>query len=170
MFTKLGKITGIITLIFGVLFVGTGGVAWGLVTSQLKAEDITVSADASFAAGKQVSGPISAYAQAEVINKHALAISGGETYATLGALANEAEEAGDTAAAEEYQAQRTTMMNASFLRSSLFTSVLAYGVSLFAIGVGVWMLLMGTTMVVGARKEDDVVDGARVTRETVDAR
>lgn len=62
------------------------------------------------------------------------------------------------------------MMNASFLRSSLFTSVLAYGVSLFAIGVGVWMLLMGTTMVVGARKEDDVVEGARVTRETVDAR
>ncbi|MEZ7898527.1 MAG: hypothetical protein QMB98_06905 [Flaviflexus sp.] len=158
MFTKLGKITGIVTLIFGVLFVGTGGVAWGLVTSQLKAEDITVSADASMFGGKQVGGPLTAYAQAEVINKHALAISGGETYATLGALANQAEEDGDTDAAAEYQAQRTTMMNASFLRSSLFTSVLAYGVSLFAIGVGVWMLLMGATMVSAGRKQNEVTN------------
>lgn len=154
--TKLGKITGVITLIFGILFLGAGGAAWFVVTDQLKAEDITVSADADFAAGKQVSGPISAFAQAQVIQKHALAISGGETYATLGALAGEAEDAGDEELAAEYNAKRTTMMNASFLRSSLFTSVLSYGVALFAVGVGVWMLLMGTTLVVSNKRNDEI--------------
>ena len=156
--TKLGKITGIITLIFGILFVGAGGAAWFVVTDQLKAEDITVAGDADFAAGNQVAGPISAFAQAQVIQKHALAISDGETYATLGALAGEAEEAGDEELAAEYNAKRTTMMNASFLRSSLFTSVLSYGVALMAVGVGVWMLLVGTTFVTAGRKDEVDVD------------
>ncbi|MGO1459063.1 MAG: hypothetical protein ACTHWJ_03415 [Flaviflexus sp.] len=158
MTTKLGKITGIVTLVFGILFVATGATAWFMVTSQLKEENITVSSDASFAAGNQVSGPISAFAQAEVIKKHALDISDGETYATLGTLASEAEEAGDQEAADAYSAQRNTLMNASFLRSSLFTSVLAYGVALFAIGVGVWMLLMGSTIMAEGRRNN----GARV--------
>ena len=45
--------------------------------------------------------------------------------------------------ADELQAQRNTMMNASFLRASLFTSVLAYGVSLLVMGLGVMFLLLG---------------------------
>ena len=93
--SKLGKITGIVTLMFGILFVGAGGAAWFVVTDQLKAENITVAEDADFAAGNQVAGPISAFAQAQVIQKHALNISNGETYATLGTLASQAEEVGD---------------------------------------------------------------------------
>ena len=34
-------------------------------------------------------------------------------------------------------------MNGSFLRASLFTSVLSYGVCLFAIGVGVTLIIFG---------------------------
>lgn len=34
-------------------------------------------------------------------------------------------------------------MNGSFLRSSLFTSVLAYGVSLLALGTGAFLALIG---------------------------
>ena len=160
--TKLGRIVGIITLVFGVLFIGAGGAAWFVVTDQLKAEDITVAGDADFAAGKQVGGPISAFAQAQIIQKHALNISGGETYATLGELASKAEEAGDEDLAADYTAKRTTMMNASFLRSSLFTSVLSYGVALMAIGVGTWMLLVGAVFV--TRRDDDV----RVERVAAD--
>lgn len=158
---KLSKILGIVTLVFGVLFIATGATAWFLVSDQLKDEQITVSGDAPFAAGKTVGGPITAFAQAEVIKMHALESSNGETYATLGSLSREAEAAGDTAAAEEYKAQRTNMMNASFLRSSLFTSVLAYGVSLFAIGVGAWMLLAGATFVSGNKRDVREADYAR---------
>lgn len=159
--TKLAKITGIVTLIFGVLFIGTGAAAWFVVSDQLRAENITVAEDADFAAGDQVAGPISAFAQAQIIQKHALDISGGETYATLGGLASQAEEAGDEEAAAEYNAQRTTMMNASFLRSSLFTSVLSFGVALFAIGVGAWMLLAGATFLSSSRRAEDVVADRR---------
>lgn len=137
------KFAGVVSLIMGILFTITGGVVWGLVTSQLAAEKITVSSDAPFAAGSPVQGPISAYAQAEVINKHALAGSEGMTYAELGAAATAAKNAGDTAKADELTKQRTTAMNGSFLRASLFTSVLSYGVCLFAIGVGVTMIITG---------------------------
>lgn len=138
--TKPLKIAGLVSLIFGILFTVTGAVTWGLITSQLSAEKITVPSDASFLAGAKVQGPLSAWAQADTINHHALKASDGKTYAELGAEATAARNAGDTALADELTARRTTVMNASFLRSSLFTSVLAYGVALFAVGVGVLLL------------------------------
>jgi len=141
--TRPAKVAGLVSLVVGVLFVITGMFTWGLITSQLSAERITVPADAPFAQGSQVQGPLSAYAQAEVINKHALAGSNGMTYAELGAEARKATEAGDTALAEELGKQRTTVMNGSFLRASLFTSILAYGVSLMAIGLGVVLSVIG---------------------------
>jgi len=116
---KATKIVGIVSIIAGIVMIIAGALVWGTVTSQLKAEAITVPADSTFMggayAGKQVAGPLSAYAQADIINTHALAGADGKTYAELGALAREAKEAGDEAAAEEYTAQRTTAMNGSFL-------------------------------------------------------
>lgn len=53
------------------------------------------------------------------------------------------------------------MMNASFLRSSLFTSVLSFGVALFAIGVGVWMLLAGATFLSTSRTNEEIAAGRR---------
>lgn len=144
---KATKVVGILSIVAGLVMIVAGAIVWGTVTSQLKAENITVPGDSEFMggayAGKPVSGPLSAYAQAEIINVHALASSNGETYATLGALAREAADAGDEAAAEEFNQQRTTMMTASFLRSSLFSSVIAYGVSALVMGLGVLFGLFG---------------------------
>lgn len=137
------KTAGIVSLIMGALFTLTGALTWGVITSQLAAEKITVPADASFMAGAKVQDPLSALAQADTINRHALEGSNGLTYAELGAAARAASQAGDTAKAEELSQQRTTVMNGSFLRASLFTSVLSYGVSLFAIGVGLTLLVLG---------------------------
>ena len=144
---KATKIVGIVSIIAGVVMIVAGALTWGMVTSQLKAEKITVPGDSALMggafAGKPVGGPLTAYAQADAINMHAMKASDGKTYAELGALATEAKEAGDTAKAEEYQAQRNTVMNGSFLRASLFTSVIAFGVALFAIGVGALSILLG---------------------------
>lgn len=136
------KTAGLVSLIMGILFVLTGGVVWGVITSQLAAERITTPKDA-FIAGAPVNNPLTALAQADIINKHALAGSNGMTYAELGAEATKAREAGDTAKAEELTKQRTSVMNGSFLRASLFTSVLSYGVCLFAIGVGLTLIILG---------------------------
>ncbi len=137
------RLVAILCIIFGLVAIGGGVTTWAMVTTQLSAENITVPKDSPLVPGAKVQDPISAYAQAEIINHHALAASGGKTYAELGAMIAEAKAAGDTAKADELTVARTTMMNASFLRASLFTSVLAYGVSLLVIGLGVMFLFLG---------------------------
>lgn len=140
------KLTGLLTLVAGIVMIVAGGVTWGMVSSQLRAEHITVSDDAPFAVGATVAGPISAFAQAEVINKHALAATEGKTYAELGALVNAARDAGDEELATELQGQRTTIMNGSFLRASLFTSVVAFGVAALVMGLGLVLVLVGISL------------------------
>lgn len=143
----LVKLTGIIALVAGIVMIIAGGVTWGMVSSQLRAENITVSeTDAPFAGGATVAGPISAYAQAAVINKHALAATEGKTYSELGALVTEARDAGDEELADTLQAQRNTIMNGSFLRASLFTSVVAFGVAALVIGLGALFILVGVSL------------------------
>lgn len=137
------KTAGLVSMVMGILFTLTGAVTWGVITQQLAAERITVPQDAAFMQGAKVQDPLSALAQADIINQHALKGSQGMTYAELGTAATAARNAGDTAKAEELTKQRATVMNGSFLRASLFTSVLSYGVSLFAIGVGLTLIVLG---------------------------
>jgi hypothetical protein len=68
--------------------------------------------------------------QTQVINEHALEATGGKTYAAL----------------EQDDPVRDTAMLASFLRASLFSSVVAYGVALMAMGVGVALILIGLAL------------------------
>ena len=140
---KFIPVVGITALIFGILFILAGATTWGVVTSQLKEQQITIPEDATFLnlGGKEVKGPLTAYAQADIINVHALAGSDGKTYAELGAEISQAEEGSEEQA--ELQAQRDSVMNASFLRASLFTSIVAYGVSALVIGLGFVLVLTG---------------------------
>lgn len=125
--TKAVRIIGLISLIAGLAMIIGGASTWVLVRSHLIDEHITVAADASSFAGASVDGPLQAYAQADIINHHALKASGGKTYAELG----------------KDDPARATVMNGSFLRASLFTSVIAFGVAAFAIGTGLIFLLIG---------------------------
>ncbi len=121
------KIVGVLGILGGILLVLVGVVAWIGVTTQLTAENITIPDDAIAFQGQQVTGPITAYVQADIINKHALEASGGKTYAEL----------------PQDDPVRAVMMDASFLRASLYTSVVAYGVALFAAGMGVLAIIFG---------------------------
>ena len=56
--------------------------------------------------------------------------AGGKTYAEL----------------DREDPARVTAMNASFLRASLFTSVVSYGVALFAAGMGLLSVLIGWSL------------------------
>lgn len=124
------RLVGYISILAAIIMIVAGGAVWGVVTSQLKAEEITVSEDADFMPGAAVEGPFSAYAQAAVINKHALAASDGKTYAQL----------------EQDDPTRATVMNASFLRASLFTSVVSYGVAGLVMGTGLLFGLIGYSL------------------------
>ena len=65
--------------------------------------------------------------QADIINHHALEASGGATYAELA----------------QDDPVRDTVMNASFLRASLFTSVVAFGICVLVIGLGIVLGVIG---------------------------
>jgi len=128
----------VLAMIGGAAMIITGAVVWGTVSTQLANEDITVSEDASMMAGAPVVGPISAFAQADIISHHALEMADGKTYAEL----------------EQDDPIRATVMNASFLRASLFTSVVSFGVAAFAIGAGLLIGLVGwaLTAIVPSKK------------------
>lgn len=137
------KFAGLLSVIAGIVLIIAGAVTWGLITTNLAEQNITVAQDSKMLAGDKVNGPFSAFAEAQIINEHALDATDGKTYAELGAEVRAAEQAGDAALAEELQGQRNTVMNASFLRASLFTSVVSYGVSALVIGLGVLFLVFG---------------------------
>ena len=124
---KSVRIVGLVSIIAGIVLILAGGLTWGLVQTQLTAENITVAEDAAMFAGKQVNGPLDAYYEADIINKHALEGSGGKTYAEM----------------DREDPARASVMNGSFLRASLFTSVIAFGVAAFAMGMGVLFILVG---------------------------
>jgi hypothetical protein len=130
------RFAGIATLVAAVIMIVAGALTWYTVQDQLAAEKITVSDDASFAAGQPVDGPLTAYSQAQVISKHTLESTGGKTYAEL----------------DRDDPLRETAMTSSFLRASLFTSVVAFGVAALVIGLGILFVIVGLALLkLGAR-------------------
>jgi hypothetical protein len=121
------RVLAILVVIGGLILMVAGAFTWYVVRDQLSAEKITVSDDADRFAGDKVDGPFTAYEQARVINKHALEASDGLTYAEL----------------DQDDPRRDTVMTASFLRASLYTSVVSFGVAFFAFGMGILMILIG---------------------------
>lgn len=120
------RIASISAIVLGILLVLGGIGTWTLVSSTLADQNITTPEDA-WLPDREVRGPLTAYAQADIIEKHALEATGGQTYAEL----------------DRDDPLRDTAMNASFLQSSLFTSILAFGVAAMAIGMGLLFVLIG---------------------------
>ena len=135
---RTARTLGTIVAIVGIVMVIAGGVTYYMVHNELKAANITVAEDAAFLAGDEVDGPFSAYAQAQIIDKHALEATGGKTYAQL----------------DRDDPLRQTAMSASFLRASLFTSVVAFGVAAMAIVLGLMQVLIGWALVSLSRREE----------------
>ena len=123
------KWISIVVMVVGAVMVIAGAVTYGTVSSTLADERITVSEDACLG-GQAVGGPFTAYCEAMIIEVHALDATGGKTYAEL----------------DREDPLRAVAMNGSFLRASLFTSVLAFGVSAMAIGVGIVFILVGVAL------------------------
>lgn len=124
---KSMRIVSIVLMVVGAGMVLAGGTTYAMVSSQLAAERITVSEDAARFAGQAVTGPFTAYQEALIIEKHALEATNGKTYAEL----------------DREDPLRAVAMNGSFLRASLFTSVVAFGVSALVIASGLMFVLLG---------------------------
>ncbi len=132
----LAALLGSLVIAAGVVLGLSGGATWLMVQSSLSAEHITVSADAAHFGGRAVDGPLTAYYEADIIKHHSLTASGGRTYAQL----------------DKADPVRATVMNGSFLRASLFTSVVSFGIAAMAMGLGVVFVLIGLALRATARR------------------
>lgn len=121
------RLVGLLILIIGVLMVVAGVTTYVVVQQTLAAENISVSDDADWFAGNDVAGPLSAYSEAATIAKHAEGIADGKTYAEL----------------PQDDPRRESVMTASFLRASLFTSVVAFGVAALVVVLGAVLVALG---------------------------
>src|SRR5215211_2079365 len=118
--TKRVRTIGVILIVAGAVMIVAGAVTYYVVQRELADEHIVVSDDADNFAGEKVEGPFTAYSQAAVIKEHSEAIADGQTYAQLA----------------QDDPRREQVMDASFLRASLFTSVVAFGVAVLVMGLG----------------------------------
>jgi hypothetical protein len=121
---------GTFVIIMSIVMMVLGVVTYAIVTVTLADQEITVADDARFFAGAKVQDPLTAWSQANTIGKHAEEIADGQTYAQL----------------DQDDPRRDTVMTASFLQASLFTSVVAFGVALLVIGLGFVMLFVGIAL------------------------
>jgi uncharacterized membrane protein len=135
--SNFAKFTAIFTIVAGAAMILAGVATWVTVQNSLSNEHITVSDDSPRFAGDVVNGPITAYQETQMIQKHYLEATGGKTYAELG----------------RDDPLRETAMTASFLRASLFTSVVAFGVAAMATGLGIVLLVLGLAFTTAAREQ-----------------
>ena len=123
------RIASIASIVLGALMIVAAGATWLMVRSELKEQKIVTPDDACLS-GQAVEGPFTAYCQAEIIDDHAREATGGKTYAQLA----------------QDDPLRETAMQASFLRASLYTSVVAFGIAAMSAAMGVLFILIGLGM------------------------
>ena len=124
------KTASLVAIVVGIVMAVAGIATWVVVSNTLSEQKIVVADDANCLAGDEVNGPFSAFCQADVIDKHTKAITGGLTYSEL----------------DKEDPNRATAMDSAFLQASLFTSVVAFGVAFMAFGVGIVFTLIGFGM------------------------
>jgi hypothetical protein len=116
------KLAAQASIVLGVVFIVAALLTALMVRSELDDQKIVTPEDACLPE-RAVQGPFTAYCQAEVIDKHA----------------RDAELPRD-------DPRRETAMQASFLRASLYTSVVAYGIAAMAAAMGLLFILIGLGM------------------------
>ena len=128
--SRTPRLVGTIAIVLGILAFVAGIVVWGIVRYQLSEQKITVSDDAPFLAGKDVKELHRVRTSRGDRISHAEKAGGGKTYAEL----------------PQDDPNRATVMNADFLQASLYTSVVAFGVTFLVSVLGIIFFLIGLTL------------------------
>jgi hypothetical protein len=146
-------------MIVGLVFLAAGGytIKRGLdakdqVKSELLAQNITTPEDARVP-NIPVNSASSAKVMADIINHHALDATGGLTYSEMGRFANKegTPKGTDDAKAAALDATgkpvannlRNTALTAANLRTSLYSSIMAFNVADLVMGLGLMIITLG---------------------------
>jgi hypothetical protein len=121
------RLIGALVMAAGLLFTVAGAGTWLMVSNALGDERHHRRRGRRPLRRREGGRAAHAYYQADIIEHHALESSAGKTYAEL----------------DREDPVRATVMNGSFLRASLFTSVVSFGVAAMAMGLGIVLVLLG---------------------------
>lgn len=136
--TDVGRL-GRLVAAAGFASAAAGAAALVVVRSQLAAEKVVIPASARWLPGRPVRGPVTAFAQADAIRRIALTATGGRTYGEL----------------DEDDPSAREAMDASLLRASLFTSILAFGMAVAQVALGAVLVAIGAALTkIGRRLPD----------------
>ena len=153
------KLFPILLIVLGVAFAIGGGYtiyrgfdARSEVKDELEAQNIVTPDDASIP-GVVVNDVATARSMADIIDTHASESTGGLTYAELGRFMTPDGDPAGTSDPEQAvldangntvtNPARTTAFQASALRTSLFSSVMAFEISTLVIGLGLMLVVLG---------------------------
>jgi hypothetical protein len=141
---------GLVFLTGGIYAVARGLDAKAQVHDELAAQNIVTTEDASIP-NEPVVNAATATSMADIIQKHALEATGGETYAEMGrflakdggATSDEAEAMLDDEGNPVPNPLRNVAFQAAALRTSLYASVLAFNVADLVTGLGAAIAILG---------------------------
>lgn len=132
------RLYGTLLLALGILMIVGGAGAWGAVAQGLSQEKVHVTDNAPAFAGERVDAPWEAWAQSEAIRTDLQEMTGGRTYADL----------------DREDPLRPAVATGTFLRASLMTSVIGFGVALAVVGVGTGFVIGGLGLRSVARRHE----------------
>ena len=145
---KLFTVVAVFAMVVGAVSV-LGGLGGAVYTYQQAAvQDITTPDDAVFAE-VAVRGPLSMWAQSDIITHHQLDRTGGLYFAQMEREVPLVDEAGEPVLDEAGEPvmgpneARASWLDATTLTTSLGLGMLAYGLSAFAVAAGLVMLALG---------------------------
>jgi len=153
------KVFPILLMVLGVVFLAAGAYttfrgydAKEQVKDELLAQNITTPEDASIP-NARVDDPRTAQSMADIIDKHALESTGGLTYSEMGRFAVASGDPAGTSDPEEAlkgadgkpvaNPLRNVAFQASALRTSLYTSIMAFNVADLVMGLGLMIAVTG---------------------------
>ena len=117
---------GLVLLVAGGYTANRGFDAKDMVRAELIAQNITTPEDASIP-NVRVDSPATAKSMADIIDHHAMEATGGKTYSEM----------------DREDPKRAVAFQASALRTSLYTSVMAFNVGDLVIGLGALIAVLG---------------------------
>ncbi len=123
-------VLGNLVMAAGTAEVVIGAAAWAVVSRRLADEKIVVPGSARWFPNRTVRDPLTAFEEAEVVRDITLKATGGRTYGEM---------AGDDPKAR-------MALDASLIRSSLFTAILAFGMAAMQVALGSVFVLIGKAL------------------------
>lgn len=111
----------------GIVEMLVGAAVWVVVSRRLTDEKIAVPGGARWFPNKTVRDPLTAFEEADVVRRITLKATGGRSYAEM---------------AEDDPMSRVAL-DASLIRSSLFTAILAFGIAAMQVALGLMFVVIG---------------------------